>query len=68
MQQTGQSYDSMRQGPGYGTGYENVPARKTAEAAGFTLTSYLYWIEIGAEERWNLPAPFNRKLDTATSG
>ncbi|HUX21597.1 MAG TPA: GNAT family N-acetyltransferase [Spirochaetia bacterium] len=52
--------------PGFGTAYDNTPARKTAEAAGFTLTEYLYWVEVTAEQRWNLPASFNRKLDTAT--
>lgn len=56
----------MKEGlrPGFGTAYDNTPARKTAETAGFSLTDYLYWIEITAGQRWNLPATFNRKLDT----
>lgn len=53
--------------PGYGTGYDDVASRRTAESAGFHLVEYMYWIEITAERRWSLPASFNRKLDNSTS-
>ena len=51
--------------PKYGTGYENTASRRTAVAAGFTLTEYMYWIEIAAARRAQVSDHLERLLDAA---
>ena len=47
---------------GYGTGYENVASRRTAEAVGFKLNEYMYWIEITADRKEYLPPDLQKIL------
>ena len=52
--------------PAYGTPYDNVASRKAAEAAGYTLIDYQYWIEIPKEQSEYISDKMKSIIDSAS--